>query len=228
MLVNFDHIPRDENDLVSLDDIPLPDTEERIRKFEIALDQEILAELGTGTQGACFLLENQKVFKVTDSEAEALLAAHLIDHPHILFPEISSVHQMEDEYGPFYAIIREEVGDVFDEMNDDDGSKNRICYTAWPYLGGGYDLGEDAVFALAIKKCPEEVEKLSNVYAAVKAYSDETGINVTDLVFSNVGRADDDRFVIRDFGRNNILETEHAKRAEANIQDIVTPTLSPT
>lgn len=225
--MDITQLPLDADGKIALDSIPLPDTEERIRKLETALGLEILVELGAGTQGACFLLEDQKVLKVTNSESEALLAAHLIEHPHILFPEISSVHRMEDEFGPFFGIIRVEVGDLFDELNDEAGNLERICRIIWPFLDGKYDLSEDAVFALAIKKCPENIRKLEGVWSAVSAYAEETGITITDLVFSNIGRADDDRFVVRDFGHSDILWTEYAALAEARIQHIVAQTLSP-
>lgn len=206
--------------------IPLPDTEERVRMLEAALGLEILAEMGSGIQGRCYLLDDQKVFKITDYEEEAVLASHLVDNPNNLFPQVTSVHRMDDDWGPFYAIIREEVGDVFDEMNDEAGNKERICRIVWPFLNGSYDLAEDAVFSLAVKKHPEEIQKLSSVYLALNDYLKHTGINVTDLVFSNIGRADDDRFVIRDFGRNTILTSTHAKAALKNIEYLEYPKLA--
>ncbi|WP_315921331.1 hypothetical protein [Mesorhizobium sp. SP-1A] len=205
--------------------IPLPDTEERVRMLEASLGLQILAEMGAGIQGRCYLLDDQKVFKITDCEEEAVFASHLVDNPHVLFPQVASVHRMEDEFGAFFAIIREEVGDLFNEMNDEDGSLHRICRIVWPFLTGGYDLSNEPTFQIAMRKCPEDIEKLAAIYRDLKAYTDVTGLSVSDLVFSNIGRADDDRFVIRDFGRNTILTSEHAKKAAASIQDVPQPSM---
>lgn len=223
--MDISKLPLTADGKIDLDTIPLPDTEERVRMLETSLELEILVEIGAGIQGRCYLLDDQKVFKITDCEEEAVFASHLVDNPHDLFPHVASVHRMEDDFGAFFAIIREEIGDVFDEMNDEAGNKERICRIVWPFLNGSYDLSEDAVFSLAVKKHPEDIQKLTGVYLALNDYVEHTGINVTDLVFSNIGRADDDRFVIRDFGRNTILTSEHAKMATANIQDLTQPSM---
>lgn len=223
--MDISKLPLTADGKIDLDTIPLPDTEERVRMLEASLELEILVEIGAGIQGRCYLIDDQKVFKITDCEEEAVFASHLVDNPHDLFPQVTSVHRMEDEFGAFFAIIREEIGDVFDEMNDEAGNKERICRIVWPFLNGSYDLSEDAVFSLAVKKHPEDIQKLTGVYLALNDYVEHTGINVTDLVFSNIGRADDDRFVIRDFGRNTILTSEHAKIATANIQDLTQPSM---
>lgn len=224
--MDISKLPLTADGKIDLDTIPLPCTEERVRMLEASLGLEILAPIGSGIQGTCYLLDHQKVFKITDCEEEAVLASYLVDNPHDLFPQIMSVHRMEDDWGPFYAIIREEVGDVFDEMNDEAGNLEHICRQVWDYLDGSWDLSGDALYILATRKCPRDIEKLAAVYSDLKAYTNDTGINVTDLVFSNIGRAEDDRFVIRDFGRNTVLKTEHALKAAANIQEETAPSMS--
>jgi hypothetical protein len=189
-------IPQTSDGKIDLQSIRLPDTEERVRILEASLSLEILAEIGSGIQGRCFLLNDQKVFKITDCEEEAALASYLVDNPNALFPKIDSVHRLVDEFGPYFAIIREEVGDVFDEMNDDNGDKQRICRIVWPFLNGNYELVEDPVFKLAVKKHPEDIQKLTDVYISLNEYAQKTGITVTDLVFSNIGRTDADRIVM--------------------------------
>lgn len=219
--MNCDPVQHGENGLVDLEKIRLPDNKERFGMFESALNLDILCELGSGTQGQCHLLDSTKVFKMTNSEPEAVLASYLMNNPNKLFPAIESVFMMEDEFGKFYGFIREEAADVFDEINDESGNLEKIFRELWRYFDNGYleQSKKTPIYALAERYSPGYLRKIERIYNDLLDFRNATQIEVQDLVFSNIGRIDD-KLIIRDFGRNTIMRTPHAARAIQNLQDI--------
>ena len=163
--------------------------------------------LGSGGQGEAILLQDGSVIKITPVQREAALALYLQENDQAQLPKVLDVKRFEFNGKPHYAIHREQI----DNFIPDDSSLIETieveadlarCWTS--LLSGTQSTRFLLDFYLEGKP---EVRKLFNLLAdfreGILKFNEETGIDVEDYNFSNLGLVDG-KIVLRDFGMNYI------------------------
>lgn len=163
--------------------------------------------LGSGNQGEAILLQDGSVIKITPVQREAALALYLQENDQAQLPKVLDVKRFEFNGKPHYAIHREQI----DNFIPDDSSLIETieveadlarCWTS--LLSGTQSTRFLVDFYLEGKP---EVRKLFNLLAdfreGILKFNEETGIDVEDYNFSNLGLVDG-KIVLRDFGMNYI------------------------
>jgi hypothetical protein len=160
--------------------------------------REIICEFGAGAQGIVFMTEDGGFVKVTESEREAAFAATIRDWNLPEFPSIHDVYAFTLGTQQLFAIYRESVDDYLGPFPDETLE----------------DLVHEAMEDARIKPpsfealdrlrrlAPHHHAEITDLLTGLDRLADRTGLRVYDLHSENIGRTDDGRVVVRDFGMN--------------------------
>lgn len=163
--------------------------------------REIICDFGAGVQGIAYMAEDGSFVKVTDDVSEVAFAMLLRDAPLSEFPRIDDVFFFEMGDKRLFAIYRESVDDYLDPFDDEDIEEPVVK----AMLGAGRSNPPDYADLERLETIsPRHHREIVDLLASLKAVRAENGYGVSDLHADNIGRTDDGRVVVRDFGHNSL------------------------
>ncbi|NTF23562.1 hypothetical protein G6L37_34895 [Agrobacterium rubi] len=181
--------------------------------------REIICDFGSGAQGIVFMAEDGSFVKVTDDLSEVALAVLLRDKPVAQFPRVDDVFTFALGQTRLFAIFRESVDDFLSPFSEQHLEGPVIA----AMLGAGRTTPPDYTALGRLSAIsPSHHREICDLLVSLARVTASTGLEVSDLHAGNIGRTDDGRVVVRDFGYNN-LSPEQIDRLIADIP--VLPTM---
>lgn len=171
----------------------------------------LIADIGSGLQGTVYALEEDGlVAKITNSTLEAALAAVLIAQSNASLPRIHSVHRLSGSSGGQFLIVRDDVEDVVSVLDYADAMLERHLQNVFINIKYPAFLSPEIEQSKKFMKLtnPAIFDAFKAILDGAKQFEAETGIEILDLHFNNLGRNASGRIIIRDFGMNNIRDAD--------------------
>jgi hypothetical protein len=163
-----------------------------------------ICDFGAGVQGIVYMTEDGSFVKVTDDAVEVAFAAQLRQTNLPQFPAIHDVFSVQIGAKQLYAIYRESVDDFLDF--DENPVIEKLFIEAMLEVRENSECHQARDrFKTIVPHYSAEIEGL---LASLEKLENETGIRISDLHSGNIGRTDDGRVVVRDFGHNNMPQDE--------------------
>lgn len=106
----------------------------QIDLFTDALGLDVVGKLGEGKQGACYLLGNGNVFKVSSSYSEGVLAYAQSQIGLHALPQILNVYSIDYEEHTFIGFEREEADDVMPRGSNDQNAAFLMMDRAFKFM----------------------------------------------------------------------------------------------
>lgn len=152
--------------------------------------------------------------------AEAAFAFYIRDEGMPEFPVIHDVRAFELGTNKLFAIYRESVDDILGAFPDEE-LDDLVCEAL---EGAARRIPPDfQAMDMLREVAPELHREIDTLLASLADVRVQTDFGVVDLHADNIGRADDGRLVVRDFGMNT-LSSEMIARAVRHIRELPEPT----
>lgn len=180
----------------------------------------LIASFGAGAQGVVYMTEDGGFVKITEAPAEAAFAFYIRDEALPEFPAIHGVRSFELGTTKLFAIYREGVDDILWPFPDEE-----VDDLVWEAMEGAARRVPPDFQAMNLLRdvAPDLHREITTLLESLADLLVQTDFGVTDLHADNIGRADDGRLVVRDFGMNT-LSVEMIARAVRQIQELPEPT----
>jgi hypothetical protein len=178
--------------------------------------REIICEFGGGAQGVVFMAEDGSFVKVTSDLSEVAFAMFLRDRQMQEFPRVHDVYSFEAGPTKLYAIYRESVDDFLDPF-DEQHLEDPVIEAM---LGAGRSNPPDFTALNRLERIsPRHHAEISSLLDSLATMAERLGFGVWDLHADNIGRTDDGRVVVRDFGFNS-LDSKQIEQLMADVPEL--------
>jgi hypothetical protein len=179
----------------------------------------LIASFGAGAQGIAYMTEDGGFVKITEAAAEAAFAFYIRNESMPEFPVIHDVRTFEIGPTRLFAIYREGVEDMLGAFPDEE-----LDDLVWQAMEGAARRVPADFRAMDMLRdvAPELHREIDALLASLADLRVQTDFGVVDLHADNIGRTDDGRLVVRDFGMNT-LSPELIARAVRRIRELPEP-----